>query len=119
MERLTKAEEPIMRILWEIEKGFVKDILSRLPDPKPPYNTVSSVIRILVKKGFVSFKTYGKTYEYYPAISRASYKRYELSALIANYFDGSHQQLVSFLVSKESLSRKELNEIRRIIDQNR
>ena len=118
MEKLTKAEEPIMKILWDIQRGFVKDIIDRMPDPKPPYNTISSVVRILVKKGFIKFKAYGKTYEYMPAITKAAYKKFELKSLISNYFEGSTRQLVSFLVEKEELDKKEIEEIKKIIDQN-
>ncbi len=117
MEKLTKAEEPVMRILWEIKQGFVKDIIDKMEDPKPPYNTISSIVRILVKKGFVDFKAYGKTYEYFPAISKASYKKFEIKSLISNYFEGSSKQLVSFLVEKETISNEEIEEIKKIIDQ--
>ena len=70
MLELTKAEEQIMRVLWDLEKGFVKDIIEKLPDPKPAYNTVSTIVRILEKKEFVSYKAYGKTHEYYPLVSK-------------------------------------------------
>jgi len=118
MEKLTKAEEPVMRILWDIKSGFVKDIIDKMDDPKPPYNTISSIVRILVKKGFVKFKAYGKTYEYFPAVSKAVYKKFELKSLISNYFEGSYKQLVSFLVEKEELNEEEIEEIKKIIDQN-
>ena len=76
MEELTKAEERIMQIFWKLKKAFVKDILNQLPDePKPPYNTISSVIRILTSKGYLKYKAYGKTYEYYPAIDKSEYRK--------------------------------------------
>ena len=79
MEELTKVEERIMQQLWKLKKAFVKDIIEELPDdPKPPYNTISSVIRILVNKGYVKYKAYGKTYEYSPAISKAEYRKARL-----------------------------------------
>ena len=74
IRELTRAEQEIMQVLWRIEKGFVKDVLEELPEPKPAYNTVSTVIRILEQKGFVEHKAYGKTHEYFPAISKEKYK---------------------------------------------
>lgn len=118
MEKLTKAEEPIMKILWDLQSAFVKDIVEQMPNPKPPYNTVSSIVRILVKKGFVNYKAYGKTYEYKPAISKTDYKKFELKNLKSSYFGNSTRQLVSFLVEKEDLSKEEIEEIKKIIDQN-
>ena len=75
MKELTKAEEQIMQVLWRLEKGFVKDVIDRLPDPKPAYNTVSTIVRILEKKGFVAHNAYGKTHEYFPLISKTEYRR--------------------------------------------
>ena len=112
---LTRAEEEIMLILWQMGKGFVKDVLAEMPEPKPAYNTVSTIIRILEKKGVVGYTAYGKTHEYYPLISRAEYKRYEMKQLMENYFDNSLPQLVSFFVKEESLDQKELDEIMKIM----
>ena len=116
MESLTKVEEKVMHILWKIKKGFVKDVLNELPEPKPPYNTISSVIRILVQKEFVTFKAYGKTYEYYPKISKIAYKRYTFSQLLKNYFDGSYENMVSYMVKEEEISENELHEIKKLLD---
>ncbi len=112
---LTRAEEEIMLILWQMGKGFVKDVLAEMPEPKPAYNTVSTIIRILEKKGVVGYTAYGKTHEYYPLISRAEYKRYEMKQLMENYFDNSLPQLVSFFVKEEKLDQKELDEIMKIM----
>ena len=114
---LTKGEEEIMLILWHLKKGFVKDILAEMPEPKPAYNTVSTIIRILEKKGVVHYTPYGKSHEYYPLISRADYKRSEMKQLISTYFDNSLPQLVSFFVKDEPLDEKELEEIKRIMGQ--
>jgi BlaI family penicillinase repressor len=112
---LTRAEEEIMLILWQMGKGFVKDVLAAMPEPKPAYNTVSTIIRILEKKGVVGYTAYGKTHEYYPLISRAEYKRHEMKQLMENYFDNSLPQLVSFFVKEEKLDQKELDEIMKIM----
>jgi BlaI family penicillinase repressor len=116
MEELTKTEEPIMQALWKLKKAFVKDIIEHLPeDPKPPYNTVSSVVRILERKGYVGFTAYGKTYEYFPLISRAQYRGNSLKRMLARYFDNSPAALVSYMV-EETLSPKELEQLRKLLD---
>ncbi|MGI4823503.1 MAG: BlaI/MecI/CopY family transcriptional regulator [Janthinobacterium lividum] len=116
MEELTKTEEPIMQALWKLKKAFVKDIIEHLPeDPKPPYNTVSSVVRILERKGYVGFTAYGKTYEYFPLISRAQYRANSLKRMLARYFDNSPAALVSYMV-EETLSPKELEQLRKLLD---
>ena len=111
MRSLTRAEEEIMRILWQLGKGFVKDVLAEMPEPKPAYNTVSTIIRILEKKGVVGYTAYGKTHEYYPLITEAEYKRFEMNQLINNYFDSSLPKLVSFFVKDHDLNTKDLDEI--------
>jgi BlaI family penicillinase repressor len=117
MEELTKTEERIMHIFWDLQSAFIKDIIDKLPDdPKPPYNTISSVVRILVKKGYIGFKSYGNTYEYFPVITKAAYGKQSFTKLLANYFDGSAQSLLSFMVKEETLSEKDIEEIQKIID---
>ncbi|GAA4458402.1 BlaI/MecI/CopY family transcriptional regulator [Nibrella saemangeumensis] len=111
LRELTKAEEEIMRVLWQLEKAFVKDVLAELPEPKPAYNTVSTIIRILEKKGLVGYTAYGKTHEYYPLITEEQYKRFEMDQLMTNYFDNSLQKLVSFFVKDRKLSLTETDEI--------
>lgn len=118
MDSLTKKEEEIMQILWKIKKGFVKDVIAQLPDPKPPYNTISSVVRILVKKGFVDFNAYGNTYEYYPKISKLAYKKYTFKSFLRNYFDGSYENVVSFMVNDDELTEAELKELKELMDKN-
>jgi len=105
MKELTKAEEQIMQILWKLDKGFVKDILACLPAPKPAYNTVSTIVRILEKKGFISHEAYGKTHEYYPTISKEEYT-----------ISDSFKELVSFFAKEKDMSISELQEIVRTID---
>jgi BlaI family penicillinase repressor len=113
---LTRAEEEIMRILWQLKKAFVKDILAEMPEPKPAYNTVSTIIRILEKKEVVGYNAYGKTHEYFPLISEEEYKRYEMKQLMVNYFDNSLPNLVSFFVKDNDLKTKDLDEIMKLIN---
>ncbi|MDW7695202.1 BlaI/MecI/CopY family transcriptional regulator [Flammeovirgaceae bacterium SG7u.111] len=116
MEQLTKAEEKVMRVLWELKKAFVKNVIAEMGEPQPPYNTISSVVRVLESKGFVDHKAYGKTYEYYPLISKGEYKKYTFKKLMGDYFDGSYENLVSFMVQEEQLSSNELEEIKELIN---
>jgi len=113
MKELTKAEEQIMQILWELEKGFVKDIVERFPEPKPAYNTVSTIVRILEQKGFVDHTAYGKTHEYFPLVARNDYTRSYLKNFMRNYFSGSFREMVSFFAKEDNLSVAELDELMR------
>ena len=115
MKELTKAEEQIMQILWEIEKGFVNDILKKLPLPKPAYNTVSTIVRILERKNFVGHTAYGKTHEYFPLIPKAEYRKRKFKGLLTHYFDNSIESVVSFLVKEEKISPDEMKELTRLI----
>jgi len=117
LRELTKAEEEIMRVLWRLEKGFVKDVLAELPEPKPAYNTVSTIIRILEKKELVGYTAYGKTHEYYPLISEEQYRRFQTEQLMANYFDNSLKKLVSFFVQDKSISLSEADDIIKLLNQ--
>lgn len=117
MKKFTKAEEQIMQILWELEKGFVKDIITHLPHPKPAYNTVSTIVRILEKKGFVSYNAYGKTHEYYPTVTKDDYKKIYLNNIVKNYFSNSFKEMVSFFASDENMDIEELEEIRKMINE--
>jgi predicted transcriptional regulator len=118
MDELTKAEERIMLIFWKLKKAFVKDVLAEIPDkPKPPYNTISSVARILANKGYLKYNTYGKTYEYYPAISQAGYRKIKLKKILSGYFSDSPASLLSFMINEEKLSKKEIEKMKEIINQ--
>jgi len=114
METLTKKEEQIMQILWNIKEGFVNDIIKEIGEEKIPYNTISSIVRILEKKGFVDFKSYGKSHQYFPKISKAAYRKYAFKKLISSYFDGSYEKVVSFIANEEEISDKELKEIEKL-----
>jgi predicted transcriptional regulator len=111
MKELTKAEEQIMQILWKLGKGFVNDIIDQMPEPKPAYNTVSTIVRIMETKGFVEHKAYGKTHEYYPLISKEQYSKGFLKGFVKDYFSSSFKNLVSSFSKNENLSTKEIEEI--------
>lgn len=116
IRELTKAEEEIMRVLWQLKKGFVKDVIVELPEPKPAYNTVSTIIRILEKKELVGYTAYGKTHEYFPLITEEEYRRFQTEQLMTNYFDGSLKKLVSFFVQDKNISLNEADEIIRLLN---
>ena len=111
MKELTKAEEQVMQLLWKLEKAFVKDVIEKRPEPKPAYNTVSTIVRILEKKGFVGHNAYGKTHEYFPLISRKDYTRLFMKNFMRNYFSGSFQEMVSFFAKEDNMSISELDEL--------
>jgi BlaI family transcriptional regulator, penicillinase repressor len=116
IKELTRAEEQLMQVLWQLEKGFVKDVIEQLPEPKPAYNTVSTIIRILETKGFVSHTAYGKSHEYYPIISKAEYQNFATDKLMSGYFDNSVKHMFSYFVKKEKIDLKEADEIMKLIE---
>ena len=111
LKELTKAEDQVMQILWKLQKGFVKDIIEDMPNPKPAYNTVSTIVRILESKGFVDHKAYGKTHEYFPVITKEKYTKFYLNNLIKGYFNGSFQNLVSFFAKENKMDVHELEKL--------
>jgi BlaI family penicillinase repressor len=117
MKELTRAEEQIMQVLWRLGRGFVKDIVDELPEPKPAYNTVSTIVRILEKKGFVSHEAFGKTHQYFPLTSKDEYKKNFLKSFIKRYFGDSFQEMVSFFASGRDISLEELEEIRKLLNE--
>jgi BlaI family penicillinase repressor len=108
---LTKAEEQIMQILWDMENGIVRDIRLRFSDPKPARNTVSTVVRVLEKKGFIGHKAYGNTHLYHPVVSKEEYSKHQLTRLLDRYFDNSFPALASFFAKEKDLSINELEEL--------
>jgi len=116
MKELTKAEEQIMQILWKIQRGFVKDILKEFPEPKPAYNTVSTIVRILQDKGFVDHKAYGRTHEYYPLVTREEYTKSRMSNLVRDYFSNSYEKMVSFFAREKNISTKDMEEIIKMME---
>ncbi|PQB05918.1 BlaI/MecI/CopY family transcriptional regulator [Aureitalea marina] len=115
MERLTNKEEEIMQALWALERGFVKDILSKLPEENH-YNTVSTVVRNLEEKGFVGHQAYGKTHQYFPVVSKEEYTRKFMKVALKRYFDNSYKSMVSFFAKEEDISADELREILELIE---
>lgn len=116
---LTKAEEEVMQVIWKLDRCLVRDIIDTLGDPDIPHSTVSSVVRILEKKGFVTHKAYGKTHEYFPVVTKEEYAKHGVRNLMEKYFGGSPKKLVSFLVQSENLNLKELNELMNVLNSNK
>ncbi len=114
LKELTKAEDQVMQILWKLQKGFVKDLIEEMPNPKPAYNTVSTIVRILESKGFVDHKAYGKTHEYFPLITREKYTKFYLNNLIKGYFNGSFQNLVSFFAKENKM---DIHDLEKLLDE--
>ncbi len=115
MERLTNKEEEIMQALWELEKGFVKEIISQLPGENH-YNTISTIVRNLEEKGFVSYHAFGKTHQYYPLVSKDKYADKFMNLASKRYFNNSYKSMVSFFAKEEKISAEELREILEIIE---
>ena len=111
LKELTKAEDQVMQILWTLKTGFVKDIVEQMPEPKPAYNTISTIVRILEAKGFVDHKAYGKTHEYFPLISKEKYTKFYLNNMLKGYFNGSFQNLVSFFAKENKLDSKAIEKL--------
>lgn len=111
MKELTKAEEQVMQLLWKLEKAFVKDLIDEMPEPKPAYNTVSTIVRILEKKGFVGHNAYGKTHEYFPLVAREEYTRLYMKNFMRNYFSGSFKEMVSFFAKEDNMSLSDFDEL--------
>ncbi|MGD9931101.1 MAG: BlaI/MecI/CopY family transcriptional regulator [Mangrovibacterium sp.] len=111
MKELTKAEEQVMQLLWKLEKAFVKDLIEQMPEPKPAYNTVSTIVRILEKKGFVGYEAFGKTHRYFPFISKKEYTRKYMKNFMKGYFSNSFKEMVSFFAREDNMSMADLEEL--------
>ena len=111
IRELTKAEEQVMQILWNMEEGIVRDIVDQFQEPRPAYNTVSTVLRVLEKKGFVDHKAYGTTYVYFPLVSKKDYSKFQFTNLIRNYFNGSFPKMAAFFAKENNLTIQELEEM--------
>ncbi len=116
MKELTRAEEQIMQIYWQINEGFVKDIIEHFPKPKPAYNTVSTIIRILEDKNFLAHNAFGRTFQYYPLISKQEYTKKHFKKMISSYFNGSYRSMVSFFSSQEDLTVDDLEALKLEMD---
>ncbi|XOV92341.1 MAG: BlaI/MecI/CopY family transcriptional regulator [Bacteroidota bacterium] len=119
MERLTKAEEPVMQLLWKLKKAFVKELIEEMPEPKPPYNTISSIIRILEEKGMVDHQTFGKTHQYFPKMSKLKYSQGLFKYLMSDYLEGSYSRLMSFIVDDKKLSEEEIRKLQDMINKDK
>ncbi|WP_103068258.1 BlaI/MecI/CopY family transcriptional regulator [Aquimarina sediminis] len=117
MNELTKAEEQVMRYIWKLEKAFLKDIVEQYPEPKPAYTTISTVVRVLVKKEFLKFETYGKIRQYYPAISKDHYFKKHIKQVIGNFFSGSTSKFALFFAESEDLDLSELEKMKSILEE--
>ncbi|PZX50628.1 putative transcriptional regulator [Algoriphagus ratkowskyi] len=116
MNELNNNEERIMRIFWRLEKALVRDILDELPDPKPPYTTLASSIKLLQKKGYLDYKAYGTTHQYFPLISQAEYSKKSVNQLVKHYFEGSVGNFLSFMVKENKISDKEIEDLQKMIN---
>lgn len=117
LKELTKAEDQVMQILWQLGRGVVKDIIEKMPNPKPAYNTVSTIVRILETKGFVGHKAYGKTHEYFPLVSKDKYSKFYFNNMLKGYFGGSFNNLVSFFAQENQLKADEIDALMKQLDQ--
>jgi len=116
MKQLTKAEEEIMQALWQLKKATVKDLIDLLPEPKPAYNTVSTIVRILESKGFVDHEKQGKGHIYFALVEKGEYSNQSLLKLVDNYFQGSFKSMVSFFVKKNDLDLQDIEKLLKEID---
>ena len=112
MQKLTKAEEEIMQMIWDQEDTTVSHLIKKMKDPKPPHSSVSSIVRILEKKGFVNHRQEGRSFVYFPIVVKSDYSRFSIRRLVSNYFEGSMNELVSFLVKENDLTLSELEQIK-------
>lgn len=117
MKELTRAEEEVMQILWNLEKAFVKEIIAEMPDPKPAYNTVSTIVRILETKGFVDHEEFGNSHRYFPVIAKKAYSGYRMNDMMKKYFGNSARQVVSYFANNKNISLNEADEIIRILEE--
>ena len=116
MEKLTYQEQEMMLIIFQQGKGFIKDFIEKMEEPRPPYTTVASIVKNLERKGYVKAKRYGNTYEYSPVMEESEYKSRFMSGVVQNYFENSYKEMVSFFVEKQKISAEELQEIIQLIE---
>ncbi|MBK9177328.1 MAG: BlaI/MecI/CopY family transcriptional regulator [Flavobacteriales bacterium] len=117
MERLTKAEEQVMQVLWRLGPSFVKDVTAAMPKPKPALTTVSTIVRILEEKGFVGHEAFGRSHRYFARVTKEVYGSRSMKRLLQDYFSGSPGNLLSFFIEREDLNAQELDELLRLIKQ--
>jgi BlaI family transcriptional regulator, penicillinase repressor len=115
MVKLAKREEQIMQVFWDLQKAFIRDIIPLLPDPKPHYNSVATMVKILEEKGFLGRETTGNMHAYFPIIGREQYQQFALKDIVSQYFDNSYPRMLAFFAKEQKLSEKQLDEIVTII----
>ena len=115
MVKLAKREEQIMQVYWDLNKAFIRDVIPLLPDPKPHYNSVATMVKILEDKGFLAHETTGNMHCYFPVISREDYQKFALKDVVSQYFDNSYPRMLAFFAKEQNMTEKELNEIVQII----
>lgn len=115
MVKLAKREEQIMQVFWDLGKAFIKEIIPHLPDPKPHYNSVATMVKILEEKGFLSHESVGNVYQYFPLVSREEYQGHAMEDIVSKYFDNSYPRMLAFFAKQQNLSETELNEIIKLI----
>jgi predicted transcriptional regulator len=115
MQKLAKREEQIMQVFWDLKQAFIRDVIPLLPDPKPHYNSVATIVKILEEKKFLAHKTVGNIYCYFPLIDRDEYQKHAMKDIVSQYFDNSYPRMLAFFAKEQNLSEEELNEILNII----
>ena len=115
MQKLAKREEQIMQVYWDLQKAFIRDIIPHLPEPKPHYNSVATMVKILEDKGFLDHESVGNVYCYFPIITREDYQKYAMKDIVSQYFDNSYPRMLAFFAKEQNLSEKEMAEILEII----
>jgi BlaI family transcriptional regulator, penicillinase repressor len=115
MQKLAKREEQIMQACWHLEKAFIKEIIAELPDPKPHYNSVATMVRILEDKGFLGHETFGNTFQYYPVVSKEQYQNHAFDDIVRQYFNNSYPSMLAYFAKEQKISQEQLNEILELI----
>lgn len=115
MQKLAKREEQIMQVFWTIGKAFIKEVIPELPDPKPHYNSVATMVKILEEKGFLDHEAIGNIFRYFPVISKEDYQKHAMKDIVSQYFDNSYPNMLAFFAKEQKLTDQELNDIMRII----
>ncbi|GAB2987400.1 BlaI/MecI/CopY family transcriptional regulator [Mucilaginibacter puniceus] len=115
MQKLAKREEQIMQVFWTLQKAFIRDIIPEMPEPKPHYNSVATMVKILEEKGFLGHDTIGNMFQYYPIISKEQYQQHAMKDIVSQYFDNSYSNMLAFFAKEQKINEQELNEIINII----
>jgi BlaI family penicillinase repressor len=115
MQKLAKREEQIMQVFWTLERAYIKEVIPEMPDPKPHYNSLATMVKILEEKGFLGHETVGNIYQYFPLITKEEYQKHSMKDIVSQYFDNSYPKMLAYFAKEEKLSEQELNDIVNII----